>query len=298
MNVVDGKPTVREAVAAALSDGSLDRAAALGSAQLLRDDEGHVRAKEVDQGMFERDGRDLGLELAALLLRAKYAKDHRGVPLANFRFALRLRARAKRRLKFRARTDHVLIALASQSIAEWIADRCERCAGTGIRGARMGGMDEFMKACTGCRGDDGKPTGMVAYAPRGVQPDGAPSSQAAAFLRSLDAREAALYEAMADAGGRGRITIQCPACRGMRYTLQRNRVHHRLGRICQACAGAGDAQPRYADRAIALAISRETYTRIWHRWFVWAGGHLTALDRTLVSSLRCELGRGYSPAAP
>lgn len=268
-HVVD-RPTVREAVAAAISGGDLDRSAALGSAQLPRTDEGIVLTRRHDESLplkerlqiVERDGKDLGLELAALLLRAKYANDHRGVGLANFRFALRLRVRARRQIR-KPRHEQMVIALASQSIAEWLADRCEKCKGTGIRGARMGGMQEGLKACAMCAA-----TGMVVYRSGGLK---------------LCPR------------GDG-IEIQCPACRGMRYMIERKRVHQRLGRTCPACAGDGSAPARHADRARALGVSIEIYERHWQRWFVWAAQHLTALDKTLVINLRCELSQGYSPS--
>lgn len=295
MTIAAEKPTVREAVAAALSEGRQDRAGVLGSAQMLRDDEGHVLVHQVD-GAPERDGRDLGLELAALLLRAKYAHDYSGLRMAGLRFAVRLRVRAKRQTRSKGRYDPLIIALSTQSIAEWVADQCERCKGTGLRGARMGGMLEFMRACPVCSDFNDttqrmEPTGMIEYAARGVRPDGKIAPRAAAF------RATPLGMAMLGDGVLDKISIQCPGCRGMRYTLERKRVHQRFGKVCQACDGDGEAPPRYAERARALGIGLDNYTRCWHDWFVWAGHHLTALDKTLVNNLRCELGRGYSPAS-
>lgn len=291
----DDKPTVREAVAAAISGGSQDRAGILGSAQLPRSEEGAVLTRHHDESLpfkerlqvVERDGKDLGLELAALLLRAKYAQDHSGIRMANFRFALRLKVRTRRVGKDPRRRDGIVIALASQSIAEWLTDRCERCKGTGIRGARMGGVEELLRGCTTC-----KAVGSIEYVARGVKVDArgkivpAPAAQA---FRATDLGVAMI------ADGKDRITLQCPDCRGMRYRLDRKRVHQRLGRTCERCGGDGEALPRYADRARALGIGLDTYRRCWHSWFDWSLGHLTGLDKTLVCNLRSEFGCGYSP---
>jgi hypothetical protein len=294
MGGVTDRATVREAVAAAISDGDLGRAAALGSAQLPRGEDGEVLVRVAANGECVRDGKDLGLELAALLLRAKYANDHSGIKLANFRFALRLRVRARRQVRSSLRSEKLVIALASQSIAEWLSDRCEKCSGTGIRGARMNGIQDILRPCATCRVGD-ESTGLIEYRARGVRPDGEPAARAAAFRAAEDPHTRALYESMLGAG-MDYITIQCPACRGMRYTIDRKRVHQRLGRVCPRCNGEGEALPRYADRSRALSVSLENYRRNWHQWFEWAGEHLTSLDKSLVKNLRCELGVGYSPA--
>lgn len=295
MSRIVERPTVREAVAAGISDGGLDRAAALGSAQLPRGDDGDVLTRIAANEERVRDGRDLGLELAALLLRAKYAGDHGGITMAKYRFALRLRVRSKQYLRGGVRKDKSIVAVASQSIVEWIADRCEKCQGTGIRGARFGGVEDLLRPCKLCR-QDGEPTGLVAYKAKGVKPNGKPAPEAAAFRNSDDPYTKALCEAMIG-NGMDMITIQCPACRGMRFVVERRRIHAKMGRVCHACGGDGEAPERYNDRARVIGISRDAYWRMWHQWFVWASGHLSSLDKTLVKNLRCELGQGYSPAS-
>jgi hypothetical protein len=299
MAIAMDRPTVRERIAAEISDGcGLDQAAALGSAQMKRGDDGqvltvndaaHLEVK-VRAGLVERDGRDLGLELAALLLRAKYAGDFRGITQARYRFALRLRVRTRAYLRRRGRASEVVHNLAGQTIAEWIADRCEPCKGTGIRGLTMGGVEEFLRPCSTCDS-----TGSITYIARGLRPNGSAAPKAAALRTSDDAYTQNLYAGLVDAG-KDRVTMQCPSCRGMRYLLERKRVRQRFGKVCLRCDGEGDAKPRYTERARALSVSMESYHRSWHSWFDWAHSHLTALDKTLVANLRCELGTGYSPA--
>lgn len=263
-------------MAASLSDGALDRAAALGSAQLRRQEGGAVLTLHDDPtlsmkhrtSLVERASPDLGLELAALLLRAKYAGDHRGIRRANFLLALRLRFRAKRSVRRASKGEAIAIALASQSIAEWLADLCDKCNGTGRCDMTLGRMDERLVACKRCAA-----SGQVGvYGPRMMQ---------------------LLWAGDHDGQELRPTSITCPECRGSKIAYARTRVHQNLGSVCTRCGGTGGARPKHTDRAIAIGVSRETYLRVWSSWFDWALAHLNSLDKTLVSLLHCELGRGY-----